>query len=163
MKPFRSHKSLTALTALGLSLALTACSDAPQPGQEAPQAQRYETRGIVRQLAAPPGQELQIHHEAIPTFVNMDGETVGMASMSMPFPVSGTELPTDLQAGDKVRFEFEVSWTGSPPMRLLSLDKLPADTVLSFEEPAAAETSDEGHEGHEAPEEDAETDGHGHG
>lgn len=161
MSSYRSSfRTLAALTAgVGLSLVMTACSGSPETDADAPKAQSYESRGIVRQLAAPPGQEMQIHHEAIPTFVDMDGEVVGMGSMSMPFPVADTELPADLQAGDKVSFTFEVSWTGSPPMRLLSLEKLPADTVLSFEttETGGSEAPAEGHEGHEAGADTSET------
>ena len=135
-------------TALGL-MVLGACSDTPPPESEETAGQTYSTRGVVRQLAAPPGQELYIHHEEIPTFVDMDGEMVGMGSMAMPFPVSEAPIPEDLAVGDKVAFDFEVRWQGSPPMRLLKLTKLPGDTVLSFENAeASTESPAEGHEGH---------------
>lgn len=178
---FRSSLSIfRPWLAVILCLGLGACSDTGStPADTADTAeeasvQRYEARGLVRQLAKPPGQELQIHHEEIPTFVNMDGEVVGMGSMAMPFPLGDTELPADLQPGDKVSFEFEVSWTGSPPMRLLSLEKLPADTVLDFEAQDDAQDGDgdegheghddahEGHEGHEGHSEEEQTDASAH-
>ena len=129
---------LPLLCSLFLLSTLSAC--APQSKQDEAPAQRYEARGIVRQLADPPAQELYIQHEEIPSFINIDGEVVGMGSMAMPFPVSETPLPADLKAGDKVSFEFEVSWYGSPPMRLLSLQRLEPNTILSFETESASDT-----------------------
>ena len=123
------------------------CGESDIP--EAP-ADRYEVRGIVRQLPKGSTQELYIHHEAIPTFVNIDGEIEPMGSMAMPFPVADANLPQDLKAGDKVTFQFEVSWNGSPPLRLIHLEKLPPETLLAFEIPNKGdeETPDGEHEGH---------------
>ena len=152
--------------ALGISLALFMAScNGSSPDPDESSAASYRTRGVVRQLAKGPAQELFIHHEAIPTFVNMDGEVQGMGSMAMPFPVSETALPDDLQVGDKVSFEFEVNWTGSPPMRLLALEKLAPDTLLSFEmpesrDPAADPLPDSSSDGHLG---DHEHGGLGHG
>lgn len=137
-----SYRLVTALIVLSFG----ACGgNSPESSESA----SYTTRGIVRQLGDGPAQELLIHHEAIPTFVNIDGEVQGMDSMAMPFPVDEAALPEDLQVGDKVSFEFEVSWTGSPPMRLLSLEKLPPETLLAFEMPQDSGTPSESSEGHD--------------
>lgn len=125
------HFAARVLVVMTVGAGFAACSpDAPEPAAD---SRSYTVRGVVRQVAQPPAQELYIHHEEIPNFVNIKGEAVTMGSMAMPFPVVDTPLPADLKAGDKVSFEFEVSWQGSPPMRLLSLTKLDPDTLLSFE------------------------------
>ena len=127
---------------LALSISWACAGDEPvQPGE------RYEVRGIVRQLPKGPKQELYIHHEAIPHFVGIDGEIQPMDAMAMPFPVEAAALPDDLKAGDKVTFEFEVSWQGSPPLRLLTLEKLPPETVLAFEMSDSEQTMDHGSHG----------------
>ncbi len=146
---WRSSSASRLVTAL-IVLFLGACGGS---SPESTEAASYTTRGIVRQLGDGPAQELFIHHEAIPTFVNIDGEVQGMGSMAMPFPVDEAALPSDLQVGDKVSFEFEVNWTGSPPMRLLSVEKLPPETLLAFEMPQAGDAPAESSEDH-GPHED---------
>ena len=61
-----------------------------------------------------------------------------MKSMAMPFPVDPSMLE-GVEVGDRVSFDFEVSWTGSPPMKVTRLEVLPPDTVLGFETPALQE------------------------
>lgn len=115
-------------------LHLAACSgSAPEPVEADPDL--YSTRGIIRQLpdASRPGSELFIHHEAIPEFVDIHGEPKGMGSMTMPFPVTSAEQLDGLAVGDRVGFEFEVRWQGSPPMRITRIEPLPAETRLEFE------------------------------
>lgn len=112
------------------ALALAACASEP----ETPAAPAtYEVRGLVRQLprADHPRPEILIHHEAVPGFRDDRGETVGMGSMSMAFPVDPA-LAAGLGVGDKVLFELEVAWDGSPPLSIVRLEKLPADTRLDF-------------------------------
>ncbi|MEM9557645.1 MAG: copper-binding protein [Acidobacteriota bacterium] len=96
----------------------------------------YETRGIVRQLpdASLPGSELMVHHEAIDSFVDSSGETVGMGSMAMPFPLADAAMLEGLEVGDRVRMVFTVDWDGSPPLEVIELEALPADSRLSFEQ-----------------------------
>ena len=137
--------SYSRLVAALIVLSLGACGGS---SSESTESASYTTRGIVRQLGDGPSQELFIHHEAIPSFVNIDGEVQGMDSMAMPFPVDEAALPGDLQVGDKVSFEFEVNWTGSPPMRLLSLEKLPPETLLAFEMPQSSDSPSDSSEGH---------------
>ena len=117
--------------AVAILCAVLGCSKAPGVPP-----QTYEVRGVVRQLPAAdqPSKEILIHHEAIPSFGNMNGETVGMEAMTMPFPVVDPALCEGFALGDKVTFRFQVDWEGSPPLQLTHLEKLTADTVLSFEE-----------------------------
>ena len=130
--------TLFAGLAISTLIVFGACSDAPS-GSDA-EATSYSTRGIVRGMpsADQPGSELQIRHEALPEFRSIDGEVVGMKSMTMPFPVDPSMLE-GVEVGDRVSFDFEVSWTGSPPMKVTRLEVLPPDTVLGFETPALQE------------------------
>ena len=77
--------------------------------------------------------QLRIHHEAVPDFVGFEGEVVGMASMTMPFPVAGDVDLEGVEEGDPVEVTFEVRWEGSPPLRIVELRELPAGTELDFE------------------------------
>ena len=135
----RRHPGWCLPLALCLTLALAGCSTEPEAPErpERPErpAKTYETRGIVRQLpaAGTPGAELFIHHEAIPSFESIDGEVTGMDSMAMGFPVPEPGLIEGLNVGDKVAFSLLVDWNGSPPLLITDLQKLPADTVLSFD------------------------------
>lgn len=147
----------TVLLCLTLSLLAACSSDARSIDAEAT-ADVYTTRGVVRALPDPatPGSELQIRHEEIADFKSIDGEVVGMKSMTMPFPVDAAMLE-GVAEGDRVSFDFEVRWEGSPPMKVTRLEVLPAETRLEFEETAepvmeapvegpaetAAETADE--------------------
>jgi Cu/Ag efflux protein CusF len=123
-----------------LLLTQAGCAAAPDSAQpEAASdegAHAYTTRGIVRALPNPdqPGSELQIRHEDLPEFRSIDGELVGMKSMTMPFPADASLLE-GVAVGDKVSFDFELRWTGSPPILVTRLEVLPADTMLDFEVP----------------------------
>lgn len=125
------------LVHLVLTLGVIACGETGNPPPApSPTAQIYEVRGIVRQLPTDPdaaGAEILIRHEAIPDFVEMNGETSRMGAMSMPFPIDDSKLLEGLEPGDKVTFEFAVDWEGSPPLRLLKLSKLPAETILELD------------------------------
>ena len=120
------------------SFGLVACGGGDGGGEEATtteeptDVQRYDVRGIVRQLPGPGGQELMIRHEAIPDFVNSSGEAVGMDAMTMGFPVADEVDLSAFAPGDSVRFVFEVRWGGSPPLRLTSMEELPPGTALEF-------------------------------
>jgi Cu/Ag efflux protein CusF len=94
--------------------------------------QRYEVRGEVTRLPSPPADALYLRHEAIAGFVGIDGEVVGMDSMTMPFPVGeGVELD-GVEVGDKVGFTLEVEWEGDPPYRITGVEELGAETVLDL-------------------------------
>jgi len=81
----------------------------------------------------PEDRQLRIRHEAVPEFVGFEGEVVGMASMTMPFPVApGVDLD-GVEAGDPVEVTFEVRWEEAPPLRIVELRELPTGTELDFD------------------------------
>jgi hypothetical protein len=127
-----------------LSILAAAC------GPKAPQAPTapdgtYQVRGEIARLPAAGSREVGIRHEAIPDFRDEKGTTVGMDSMTMPFPaVAGVELG-GLAVGDRGTFTFEVRWRGTPPLVLTRWEPLPAGTRLSFDPPDAdAPDADQG-------------------
>lgn len=111
-------RAVAALAALAL---LAACG--PGGGE----IHTYEVRGVVVSMPDP-GDELSnlaIRHEAIDDFRSIDGEVVGMDSMTMPFPVAdGVDL-APFAPGDQVAFTFEVEWEGEPPYRVTRIEELP--------------------------------------
>lgn len=132
----------TLLTCFALAQLIACGSDAPASSEAEP-ADVYTVRGIVRALPSPdrPGSELQVRHEALPDFKSIDGEVVGMKSMTMPFPAD-PDLLEGVEVGDRISFDFEVSWTGSPPMKVTRLEVLSPDTVLGFEAPDEGASAD---------------------
>jgi Cu/Ag efflux protein CusF len=96
--------------------------------------QTYQVRGEIAGLPDPndPSKEFLIHHEAIGRFTGIDGDVVGMDSMTMPFPLAEGLSLAGLAVGDKVRFTLEVEWDGDPPYRITRIDKLPPDSALDF-------------------------------
>ena len=120
--------------ALFLFAATTGCTDRTPPAAagQAGAVRRYAVRGEVVQLPSPVGgRTVSIRHEAIDDFVAQSGETVGMASMVMPFDVAPSVLLDELRVGDKVDFRLAVGW--SPPvLRIEELRKLPPGTALEF-------------------------------
>jgi Cu/Ag efflux protein CusF len=103
-------------------LLVAACSSTPKEEPASP-VQSYTVNGVIRQLPEAPGNELMIEHEAIADFVNAAGDTVGMHAMTMGFPVDeGVDLE-GFAPGDSIRFRFEVRWGGTPPLRLVSLQR----------------------------------------
>lgn len=124
------------LALLLLAASHAACSGDPREADgegEAPGVvQRYEVRGEVTRLPSAGVDALSVRHEAMPGFVGIDGEVVGMESMTMPFPVGeGVELD-GVEVGDKVGFTLEVEWEGDPPYRITRVEELGADTVLDL-------------------------------
>jgi Copper binding periplasmic protein CusF len=110
------------------------------PGQmaatSAPPEYAYTVRGRIVSLPAPtqPGSGLNIQHEAIPDWVNPQGEKIGMGTMIMPFtPAPGTNISA-LSPGDLVQFRLEVRWNPPRFARILQIDKLPPDTRLELGE-----------------------------
>ncbi len=106
---------------LALSIPLLfcfACSSSP--------TESYTVRAKVEQVQ---GSLWKLHHEAMPTFRDKDGKTVGMHAMTMGFaaPAKGAA-----KAGDLVEITFEVRWGQKPPMRITGLKKLPAGTKLNL-------------------------------
>lgn len=125
----RHPRSLTTLAILLLATLAFACGD----GVPAEPDQTYELRGQVQQLPEGRRHEIFIHHEAVPEFVSSEGEVVGMESMTMPFQPAEPDLVKELEVGDKIAFDLEVRWEGPQPLIIRRLRKLPAETILDFE------------------------------
>ncbi len=118
------------LAALLLATGLAGCSPPPPRGD----VHRYTVRGEVAALPRPgqPGSELLIHHEPVPDFVDAEGESVVMESMTMPFPLADGVSLGGIDRGDKVEMTFEVRWNGAPPLQVTAIRELPPDTRLNF-------------------------------
>jgi len=96
---------------------------------------RYTLRGEV--TALPDGTDparIYVLHEAIPTF-RMDGEIVGMDSMTMPFALAPDVTAEGLEVGTKVELDWEIS-EDAPAGVVVRLEALPADTVLELRRPS---------------------------
>ena len=134
----RSRLHLDSLAAtLVLVLGGLGCHGDVAPAAAAPvqgtQARRYVVRGEVIRLPSPSArsQEVFIRHEPIDDFADSSGRVVGMASMTMPFPMAPLALAAGLAVGDKVELRFMVDWTG-PTFQVEHVEKLPHDTRLRF-------------------------------
>lgn len=131
------HRLLLAAAAAG---AFGACAAEPPEAPEAeavaeaeaPAVQRYEVRGVVGGLPTESSPALTVRHEAVPDFVDFEGEVVGMDSMSMPFPLADGVDITGIEPGDKVAFTLEVEWEGDVPYRISRIEELPAETELDL-------------------------------
>lgn len=94
----------------------------------------YSVRGRVESvpIAGKPTSEFVVHHEPIDSFHNPDG-TLGMSSMTMPFPLSKGLSINDLRVGDVVEMTFAV-WTkpGNLGWEARAVKRLPSETQLRF-------------------------------
>lgn len=145
----------TVLSSLGLILTVglvgAGCGGSepePEPAATEPPDQSYTLRGEVMGLPQEGDEprQLRVHHESLPEFVSFEGEVVGMASMTMPFPLAEPVELEGIEEGDKVEMTFEVRWEGSPPLQVVELRELPEDTELEFDsgEPMPGEAEVEG-------------------
>lgn len=112
---------------LGVSMSAMGCRDAT-PSQP---VRTYSVRGQVHVLHTARN-EIEIHHEAIPTFVDYRGEPTGMMAMIMPFGVDSGVSLRGIGPGDKVSFTIAVDWARSPASRVTAIRKLPPDTPLTL-------------------------------
>jgi len=137
---------------LGISLApMPGClTKSEKPKLPAKPDARYTVKGILEALpaAGPPKQELSVHHEAIPDFVNSQGKAVGMSEMIMEFPeiAKGVSLK-ELKVGDEIEMTFEVYWKhkeGEPPVRWVvsKLTKLGAGVHPNLSKPSETAPAD---------------------
>jgi hypothetical protein len=135
-----------AALAAALFLPLSACDRKPAtpaaPAQAAAQPlASYTVLGKIEQLRKTPGGPVvAIHHEPIPTFANRAGKAVGMKEMVMDFPVDPALSIDTLAIGDVVKATFVVDWSKSPAHRLTAFEKMPPETPLNLNKPAAAPT-----------------------
>jgi hypothetical protein len=95
-------------------------------------AERFATRGRVMKVE---GQSLDILHEHMPKIRTMDGTLAEMAPMTMQFAAT-TAAPIDkIAVGDAVKIEFTTHYRTPSPLRLVSIEKLPAGTELALPKP----------------------------
>lgn len=118
-------------------MGLVSCGESePAPGA------RYTTQGRVYSVVTPdsPASEFKIYHEAIPNFVNGQGEVEGMTSHPMSFPRAAEGIDIEsLEVGQAVRFTFDVTWEPTAKWVITELELLPDDTRFAFEKPEDAE------------------------
>ena len=119
------------LSVLLVALVLSGCDHA---SSTTPPDAVYTVRGQVEQVPAKdqPLAEFVVKHEPIDTFKNPNG-TLGMDTMSMPFPPAPGLDVSRFAAGDIVEMDLAV-WTtpGQRGYELRRVVKLPADTALRF-------------------------------
>jgi Cu/Ag efflux protein CusF len=148
LTPGRFPRPALATIVLGLALGAAGCggsgsTGAKEAGPAEPPDQTYTLRGEVAGLPRKSDglRQIRVHHEPLPDFVGFEGDVVGMASMTMPFPLADSVDLDDVEEGDKVEMTFEVRWEGSPPIRIVELQELPSGTELDFdsEEPLPGE------------------------
>ena len=115
------------------TILLSACGQKTADQAVAPPAE-YEVRGVVRQIKEKSigSTQLSIHHEAIPDFVGIQGDVVGMKSMTMPFTVAESVELQDISPGMKIAFQLTVDWSAPEPALITRIEVLPADTDLDL-------------------------------
>ncbi len=135
MRTSRFVKSLLAAAVAALIAPSVGCNgdDAADPDDGDGDTSTYTTRGEIEGLPGDEGGTVQIFHEEIPDFVDREGETTGMAAMSMPFGVADDVALDDVDRGDLIEFTFEVDWDESPALTVTSLELLPEDTEIDRE------------------------------
>lgn len=92
-------------------------------------AERFSARGRVVAVRAT---EVEIHHERIPSLRTALGKLEPMEPMTMVFAASRNAPVTGLAVGDVVRVEFTTNYKTRPPMHLVAIEKLPAETPLEL-------------------------------
>jgi hypothetical protein len=92
----------------------------------------YSVRGQVEALPHAGSPDLYVHHEEVKGFIGRDGKPAHMDSMTMPFTPAADVPLTGIAVGDKVAMTFEVRWHADPLLRVVKLEKLPADTILDL-------------------------------
>lgn len=115
------------VTALLLAALLpaTACRKAPATRNDA-NARQYTVRGTVVQVMDPRvGHEVMIAHDAIPGFVDAEGESTLMPPMTMPFTAAEDVNLAGLTQGTPVEFTLRVDWSTSPPVQIIAIRVIP--------------------------------------
>jgi Cu/Ag efflux protein CusF len=113
-----------ALLAAPFLFPVLACSG--QPPAPAPAESSYTVAAEILEVSAPdaPRREVLLAHDAVPDFVDIDGKVVGMAAMTMPFPVAPSVDLGAYQPADRVRATFVVRFHGSPAYEVTRLEKI---------------------------------------
>lgn len=112
------------LLAAPLIFSFLACSG--QTTTPPPVEHTYTVAAEILKISAPdaPRREVLLAHDAVPDFVDIDGKVVGMAAMTMPFPVSPSVDLSAYQPADRVRATFVVRFHGSPAYEVTRLEKI---------------------------------------
>lgn len=109
---------------LALSVTTPGTADA-QKGSQGTEIYRYEVKGKIVSLPKENGKpEIRIKHEAIKDYVDFSGTKVGMAAMTMSFPLAEGVSLQGLAVGDNVQFVFESWWKPSPGDHISSIKKI---------------------------------------
>ncbi len=127
------------LVPLVVAIAAAGCS--PQGRAPTVAVESYSMRGEIVRLPPPGTREIAVRHEAVPDFRDESGKVVGMGAMTMPFTLAPEVSLSGLAPGDRISFTLEMRWKETRDIaRIAGLEKLPAETKLSWEEPAAPES-----------------------
>lgn len=135
---FRPLRAVPTLALSAAALLLAACGGAATTGDaagtsavvadssEAASVRSYTVRGVVRKVPADDDADRSVHilHEAIPSFVDREGEESGMPGMTMPFPPADGLSLEGIAAGDWVEIEFTVDWENEPALELTAIRKI---------------------------------------
>lgn len=133
---FRCPARALPVLALATALALAGCTKSSEAPAAA--AEIYAMRGEIVRLPTAASPEIAIRHEAVPDFRDEAGKVVGMEAMTMPFALAPGVDIAGLVPGDKVEFTLEMRWKATRDIvRISRIGKLPAGTLLSWEEPPA--------------------------
>jgi Cu/Ag efflux protein CusF len=92
-------------------------------------AERFSTRGRVMAVRAT---ELEIYHERIESMRSALGKLEPMDPMTMVFAATTNASIEGIAVGDLVRVEFTTNYKTRPPLHLVAIEKLPADTPLEL-------------------------------
>jgi hypothetical protein len=155
---------VTLLLLLGLALAGCGGGEGGDAGQQAAETpgedqelaaagvEHYTVRGIVSRLPDPDAtdktrrENMLIRHAPIPDYKNASGEVVGMAAMTMPFPVADGVSLAGLEKGDPVEFTFSMRWEPTGHYEIIEITELPAGTEIDFDTPMDHGHDHEGHD-----------------
>ena len=101
---------------------LPACGGGTASRQKSANAREYTVHGTIVQVMDPRvGHEVMIAHDAIPNFIDAEGETTLMPPMTMPFTVAEDVNLSGLTKGTPVEFTLTVDWEASPPIQITAL------------------------------------------
>lgn len=118
------------LRTIALALALSlGCGG----GKELPAAdltaERFTTRGKVMKIE---GHTIDIFHEHMPRILTVDGTHEEMSPMTMHFSATASAPLAGIAVGDAVKIAFTAHYKTDAVLRLVSIEKLPADTKLTL-------------------------------
>ncbi len=92
-------------------------------------AERFATRGKIIRIEGP---TLDIQHELIPKMRTVDGTLEPMEPMTMVFSATSSAPVDGIAVGDLVKLEFTAHYRTDAVLRLVSIEKLPAETKLEL-------------------------------